>query len=76
MNDKGAESYRAQTMAEYQGNEKGKILYIGFGVNNYRDRSLNLEYADKDARDLADLFSSMAGRGNFQFPARKPPVSQ
>ncbi len=67
MNEKGAESYRALTMASYnppkspfnKGGFKPDLYYIGFGVSKYKDASLNLNYADKDAKDLADLYSKM-----------------
>ncbi len=61
-NVKGAESYRALAYAEYKGKLKGDLYYIGFGVSNYKDSSLNLKYADKDAKDLADLYGSMKGK--------------
>ncbi|HAQ61376.1 TPA: hypothetical protein DCR49_05160 [Candidatus Delongbacteria bacterium] len=59
MNDKGAESYRALTYAEYKGDEKGDLYYLAFGVSQYKDSSLNLKYADKDAKDLSDSFSKL-----------------
>lgn len=62
MNEKGAESYRALTYAEYKNEVKGSLYYIGFGVSKYRDASLNLKYADKDATDLAGLFSKLKGK--------------
>ena len=34
-----------------------KTYFIGIGVSNYLDNSMNLHYADKDIRDLAAEFS-------------------
>ena len=59
INEKGAESYRALTYAEYNEKVKGDLYYIGFGVSKYKDKSFDLKYADKDAEDLAGLFSQM-----------------
>jgi WD40 repeat protein len=62
MNENGAESYRALTYATYDKPVKGDLYYIGFGVSKYRDSSLNLNYADKDANDLAETYKKMAGK--------------
>lgn len=60
MNEKGAESYRALTMANYNplAPVKPDLYYIGFGVSKYKDSTLNLRYADKDALDLAEVFKN------------------
>ena len=58
-NVKGAESYRALTYADCKSESKGDLYYIGFGISTFNDSSLNLKYADKDAKDLADLYSDM-----------------
>jgi uncharacterized caspase-like protein len=50
-------------MASWAGDAKGKLYYIGFGVSQYRDSSLDLRYADKDARDLAEYFRSVGTAG-------------
>ena len=55
----GAESYRALTIADEPGKPAGELWYLGFGVSKYRDESLTLRYADKDARDLGELLSKM-----------------
>ena len=60
-NQAGAEAYRALAWAHYDTEVKGDLYYLGFGVSKYQDRSLNLEFADKDAKDLATLFASMSG---------------
>ena len=62
MNEKGVESYRALTYARYDKQIKSDLYYIGFGVSKYKDTNLNLEYADKDAKDLALIFSKMNGQ--------------
>jgi len=62
MNEKGTESYRAFITAEYKGKSpKPDLYYIGFGVSKYKNSNLNLGFADKDAKDLADLYVSMKG---------------
>jgi len=59
INEKGVESYRALAFAEYGEQVKKDLYFIGFGVSDYRDNSLNLKYADKDVKDIATLFSKM-----------------
>ena len=63
-NENGVESYRALAYAEYNAPTKGDLYYLGFGVSKYRDASLDLKYADKDAKDLADMYSAMKGTYN------------
>jgi hypothetical protein len=64
INERGAESYRALAFADYAGPARGDLYYLGFGVSKYQDKTLNLKYADKDAQDLASLFSRMKGPFN------------
>ncbi|MDY0017433.1 MAG: caspase family protein [Candidatus Delongbacteria bacterium] len=59
MNEKGTESYRALTYADYKAEGKGDLYYLAFGVSLYKDSSLNLKYADKDANDLSEAFSKL-----------------
>ena len=61
INEAGAESHRALTSADYNEKVKSDLYYIGFGISEYKDSSLNLEYAAKDAKDLANTFSDMKG---------------
>ncbi|MBU3914465.1 caspase family protein, partial [bacterium] len=61
INEAGVESFRSVRYADYTGKVKPSLYYIGFGVSSYRDSSLNLKYADKDAKDLGTLFSKMKG---------------
>jgi WD40 repeat protein len=64
LNEKGAESYRAMISAEYGTKTGGDLYYIGFGVSKYLNSDLNLEYADKDAKDLENTFKRMKGHYN------------
>ncbi|HOV15374.1 MAG TPA: caspase family protein, partial [Spirochaetota bacterium] len=62
INIKGVESLRDTISVEYKNetvNTKSDLYYLGFGVSKYKDNSLNLKYADKDAKDLALLFEKM-----------------
>lgn len=36
--------------------ENGRLYFIGMGVSDYKDSSMNLTYADKDIKDLDSLF--------------------
>ncbi len=65
FNEKGAESYRALTLASYGGKHKGSLYYIGFGVADYEDTTINdLKYSENDVTDLANKFSSMKNEYN------------
>jgi len=60
FNETGAESYRSLIFAYYEGNKKGNLYFIGFGVSDYKDESINdLKYSENDVLDLAGKFSSM-----------------
>jgi len=60
FNEKGAESYRAMTTVSYDGKTKGNLYFIGFGVADYKDDSINdLRYSENDVLDLAKKFSAM-----------------
>jgi WD40 repeat protein len=63
-NRRGAESLRALSFAEYRGPGKGDLYFIGFGVSKYRDGSLDLKYAHKDAMDLGKTFEKMGALYN------------
>ncbi|MFH1981973.1 MAG: caspase family protein [Pseudomonadota bacterium] len=60
----GAASFRAMNEVVLPGAAKGDLYVLGFGVSDYRDPSLNLGYAAKDATDLAELFGRMNGAFN------------
>ena len=59
MNEAGAEAFRPVVYASYDGPVERDLYYIGFGVSEYRDESLDLRYAHKDAEDLGKLFGSI-----------------
>ena len=63
INEKGAESFRALTYANYNETVKGDLYYIGFGVSKYQNPAYNLAYADKDAMDLSKVIDNYKGKG-------------
>lgn len=56
FNSGGLESVRDLKIA-YLTTEKGDLYYIGFGVSQYEDSSLNLGFAHQDALDLQKVFT-------------------
>lgn len=62
MERRGRESLRAMTQAKLEEARPGALYFLGFGVSNYRDDTLDLAYAHKDVQDLARLLSSSKGR--------------
>jgi formylglycine-generating enzyme required for sulfatase activity/WD40 repeat protein len=63
FNDKGYESLRDVTYAEYNASVKTDLYMLAFGVSKYSNASLNLQFADKDALDLEKAFLNMKGKG-------------
>ena len=63
INEKGAESFRALKFLGYNGQNKGTLYFLGFGVSKYSNNKLNLDYAAKDASDLEKIFQGMKGKG-------------
>jgi WD40 repeat protein len=61
-NQAGLESLRSLSNFNYAPQVKGDLYFIGFGVSKYRDKSLNLLYAHKDAQDLSAVFGKMQKR--------------
>ena len=59
-NSSGVESYRAIRSYVYEDNTKPDLYYLGFGVSDYKDNSLDLQYAHQDVMDTAELFRSMS----------------
>lgn len=59
LNSAGAGSFRALAYADYDGKEKGDLYYLALGTSKYKDSTLNLDYADKDAQDLQVAVSKM-----------------
>ncbi|MDR1517614.1 MAG: caspase family protein [Dysgonamonadaceae bacterium] len=66
LNEKGAESYKQTVEISCQAATGSPDLYIvGIGVSTYKNTSYNLNYADKDAQDISNLFAgSNAGQYN------------
>lgn len=58
MNEKGTESLRKEIYITYNTVKKRKprLYFVGIGVSKYKDKKMNLVYADKDTRDLAKLW--------------------
>lgn len=56
--DKGVASLKENVEIIYRPAqpEKAKLYFIGMGVSDYKDSSMNLTYADKDIKDLDLLF--------------------
>ncbi|MFT3767709.1 MAG: caspase family protein [Minicystis sp.] len=63
VNTRGRESLRALTTAEGDDETPPDLYFLGFGVSRYADPDLDLGYADKDARDLADVLGRAPGFG-------------
>jgi len=67
INSQGIESFRPVIHAHHNQRIKGDLYYIGFGASSYRDESLNLGYAAKDAVDMGNMFKQMKGAfGNIR----------
>ena len=62
INRQGAESLRARTILSTAPAAARDLYYVGFGVSDYRDDSLDLGFAARDAEDLAASFRAMEGR--------------
>jgi WD40 repeat protein len=62
FNEKGVSSHRAFKNALYEKEAPSGLYYIGFGVSKYADESLNLSYADKDAKDLGQILKGYVSR--------------
>lgn len=58
-NEKLVESFRDLVIMEHRGKQRGDLYYIGFGVSDYADSSLDLLYPHKDVEDLKILFKKM-----------------
>lgn len=48
----GVESLRESRSVRQEASTRPNLYYLGFGVSRYRMRALDLQYADKDAKDL------------------------
>lgn len=54
----GLESFRAYRSVTWAGKAPRSLYFVGIGVSSYRNPDLLLEYAHKDALDLADVLRS------------------
>jgi WD40 repeat protein len=63
LNEKGAESLKDTLTIQCNAPAGRPNLYVvAVGVSDYRDARFRLDYADKDARDLADLLEGKRDR--------------
>jgi hypothetical protein len=63
LNTKGVESLKRTININYVGPEvKSRLYMVSIGVSEYADADMNLNYAAKDAADLAKLFDSQKGK--------------
>jgi WD40 repeat protein len=61
-NRSGVESYRALVDMSSSASVPEDLYFVGFGISKYRDPALTLDYARKDAEDLAKVFGRAKGR--------------
>lgn len=61
-NEFGIESLRDMVFEKKDPEKKGNLYFIAFGVSRYRDKELDLAFAEKDVKDLAEAFRSMKGK--------------
>ncbi|MBI5540809.1 MAG: caspase family protein [Bacteroidia bacterium] len=58
LNEKGAESLKKTIeIIRAESNEKPNLYIVSIGVSKYTDKRFDLNYAAKDAKDVAKLFS-------------------
>lgn len=63
LNERGIESLRETFSVRYTGQvKKPRLHLLTVGVSKYRDATLNLDYAAKDARDIAQFWKSTTQR--------------
>ena len=63
INSKGAESPRALLGINHIKKSPVNLYLLAFGVSKYKDPSLNLQYAHKDALDLEKVMQTYKGKG-------------
>lgn len=61
VNSAGATGVSPIIASRLEQPRKHRLFYLGFGVSKYRDSSLDLNYAHKDAIDLQNVFAGMKG---------------
>lgn len=67
MNDKGAEAYKQTIEVVYEAETPLPDLYlVSIGVSEYQDSSFNLNYADKDAKDVLSLFQEINNEKTYR----------
>lgn len=59
-NSKTVESYKETVYVNYRPKEKSKpdLYFVGIGISEYENEANNLRFADKDAKDLMDLYKT------------------
>lgn len=59
LNSKGVESLKETFDINYSGESVKSDLYlVSIGISKYKDKNYNLDYASKDAIDIADFFEN------------------
>lgn len=57
LNRAGGESYKETIFVTCtKPAQKPNLYFVGIGVKNYQDSSMNLKFSDKDIRDIADFY--------------------
>ena len=57
LNQKGVESYKKEVnIRSTSGKEKPDLYIASLGVSKHKDSNYDLEYADKDATDISEMF--------------------
>jgi WD40 repeat protein len=63
LNTSGIESFQETRYVNYRGPAVTPNLYVlAIGVSNYLDQTFNLQYAAKDAKDIAGLYEKQVGK--------------
>lgn len=58
LNSTGAESYKSTvTVEKEKGGKRSDLFIASIGISKHEDSRYDLEYADKDARDIVSVFS-------------------
>lgn len=64
LNQAGAESYKETVTVECTKKApKPNLYFVGIGVKDYADESMNLKYSDKDIADVAKLYAKNSNYG-------------
>ncbi|MGM0556046.1 MAG: caspase family protein [Myxococcota bacterium] len=71
LSTRGQESLRASRVLEYADPKKGDLYFVGFGVSDYADDSMDLKYA---ATDVADMKSVLENAGEQYDEVHMRPV--